>query len=378
MHRPHELVVLAAAWVLGEAALPPAGMALDASSPGHRYSVSGLARPTLESPTLSILSGGVEGAGTLLDRAARATCAGLDYPVSLLFTVLTLRRAELESWSEDPPLCRLATAEVVAGVGAGLTASIGHPNGDPVFGSNAVDRFFRDALRSRSQTTNFFNEGAGAFYAPLFTAIGTLVTAGALGGRPAYERVVSRALPLLGLGLGGTALITEGAKRGFGRLRPYREFDNRTVEAEVCNRPPGAGGRGAFVCGDDAHESFFSGHASSAFFSATFMDGVLADVIRSSAAPGSPWQAYALGGNPPLGVRLTRTAQAVAFYGLATAIAYSRIQIDRHYMTDVVAGAALGSVHGYVVYRWGYQGDERAVRVSPLPGARGVEVSWTF
>src|SRR5262249_51837517 len=156
----------------------------------------------------------------LLDRAARATCAGLDYPVSLLFTVLTLRRAELESWSEDPPLCRLATAEVVAGVGAGLTASIGHPNGDPVFGSNAVDRFFRDALRPRWQTTHFVNGGAGPSCGPLCTALGTLVTAGAMGGRPAYGRVVSRALPLLGLGLGGTALITPGAKRGFGRLRP--------------------------------------------------------------------------------------------------------------------------------------------------------------
>jgi len=370
-------VVVLAAWVLGEAALPPAGMALDASSAGYRYSVSGLTLPTLESRTLSTLSEGVEGTGTL-DRVAHATCTGLDYPVSVLFTVLTLRRAELESWSEDLPLCRLATVEVFAGVGAGLTASIGHPNGDPVFGSNVVDRYFRDALRSRSQTTNFFDEGAGAFYAPLFTAIGTLATAGAVGGRPAYERVVSRALPLLGLGLGGTALVTEGAKRGFGRLRPYRAFDNRAVEAEVCDRRPGAGGGAAFVCGDDAHESFLSGHASSAFFSATLMDGVLADVIRGSAAAGSPWRAYALGGNAPLGIRLTRAAQAVAFYGLATAIAYSRIQIDRHYMTDVAAGAVLGSVHGYVVYRWGYQGDERAVRVSPLPGARGVEVSWTF
>lgn len=61
-------------------------------------------------------------------------------------------------------------------------------------------------------------------------------------------------------------------------------------------------------------------------------------------------------------------------YGIATYVALSRVQMKRHYLSDVAFGAALGIVAGRTVTI----GSMRRMQVSPLvtPGAGGVQFTW--
>ena len=77
-----------------------------------------------------------------------------------------------------------------------------------------------------------------------------------------------------------------------------------------------------------AHGSFYSGHASSAFAVAT-----AATVVNGSR-------------ERPL---VPKIPFAVGCYGLATAVSALRVASGKHWPTDVVAGAAVGSAIGWVV-----------------------------
>jgi len=80
--------------------------------------------------------------------------------------------------------------------------------------------------------------------------------------------------------------------------------------------------------GDGTSDSFPSGHSTLAFTGAAF-----ATVAFGRAHPGSPWTL-------PLGV---------ATYGLAATAAALRVTSGNHYLTDVVAGAVVGTLAGVVV-----------------------------
>jgi membrane-associated phospholipid phosphatase len=138
--------------------------------------------------------------------------------------------------------------------------------------------------------------------------------------------------------------------------RPYVQFGNEKAIRD-------------FGTGDDSRESFYSGHVTTAFYSAAFADRVMADVI------GTAYPGYSLAENP-----IFRIGQGLALYGLAAGISYSRIAIDRHYMTDVLAGAGVGMLAGQLTYTYGYKKPRttRPVKIWAMPGARGLQVSWEF
>jgi membrane-associated phospholipid phosphatase len=87
-------------------------------------------------------------------------------------------------------------------------------------------------------------------------------------------------------------------------------------------------GRG-FGTIDGRYESFPSGHATIAF---AFASAVTGEVARS--AP-----------------QHTRKV-AFATYGLASAITYSRLYADEHWLSDLTLGAGIGMVSGWAVTRW--------------------------
>jgi membrane-associated phospholipid phosphatase len=267
---------------------------------------------------------------------------------------------EWTTWADEPALCYGLLAESAMAVAA-IGVSAAEPRGSPVFGAGSFDRFFRDALRNDSKTDNFFEGTAGSLYTPLFLSAAGLLTAGSVAGESAYNDTLTRALPLLWVAVEGNSLGTQVAKKSFGRERPYLKFGNQR-------------GLDAFGRGDDSTESFYSGHASTAFLSAAFMDPVVADAVRS-AEP-----AYSLSRASPWSLWLLRLGQGVAFYGLATAVAYSRIEIDLHFMTDVLAGAAIGTLHGQLLYHWSYRRDPEGLQplASAIPGAYGLRLSWSF
>lgn len=101
---------------------------------------------------------------------------------------------------------------------------------------------------------------------------------------------------LVVVSLAGTNLLVEAGKRAVNRTRPDGE-DKRS------------------------NSSFPSSHAANAF--------ALAWVLSSRWRRGWP-----------------------AFFGLATLVAFSRMYLNRHYLSDVVAGALLGVVVAWAARRW--------------------------
>lgn len=112
-------------------------------------------------------------------------------------------------------------------------------------------------------------------------------------------------------------LLNDVTKLLVGRARPY----NRE-----CRRDPGYAGS---CYGETRYQSFVSGHAL-ATFTAAFLT-----CTQHAYLPlyGAPWDAFACG----------------ATLAGATATSVLRILSDNHYLSDVVAGAALGAVAGFVV-----------------------------
>ena len=117
--------------------------------------------------------------------------------------------------------------------------------------------------------------------------------------------------------------LTSLLKEIVGRERPYFEYadpnDLTPEEYEEMLDDP------------SSRESFPSGHASGSFAFASYLERSIAREIGLR-GPG-------------------RVASFTCLYGLAGYIGYTRIRNDKHYFTDVVAGAALGTWVGRTYYR---------------------------
>jgi len=104
-------------------------------------------------------------------------------------------------------------------------------------------------------------------------------------------------------------------------------------------------------------ESFYSGHASTAFCLATYA------ALYSWHRTDRP---------------LFRAGVPIVLYGVATYTAWSRVAEHRHYPSDVIAGAAAGSIIAAAVFRW-YDGmTARAEKVSLAPAPGGLLISVRF
>ena len=113
------------------------------------------------------------------------------------------------------------------------------------------------------------------------------------------------------INLGLTALIKELV----GRTRPYVYNDDPTIPAGIKSEM-------------SAVRSFPSGHTADAFTAAVFLSSVFAELNPTSNARGWVW-----------GGSLT----------VASTVGYLRYRSGKHYPTDIIVGAALGALVGYVV-----------------------------
>lgn len=98
------------------------------------------------------------------------------------------------------------------------------------------------------------------------------------------------------------------------------------------------------------HESFPSGHASGSFAFASYLERAVAREIGLR----SRW----------------RIASFAGLYGIAGYIAWSRVENDKHFFTDIVAGAAQGVAISRLYYRLNHPSEfapRRAERGSRLP-----------
>jgi undecaprenyl-diphosphatase len=105
---------------------------------------------------------------------------------------------------------------------------------------------------------------------------------------------------------------------------------------------------------DDYFNSFPSGHTAFAFLGATFLSTTFA-----AEYPDSKWKIPVIAGS----------------YTLAAGIAALRIASGNHFITDVLAGAAIGSLYGWLVPFLHLRRDS-PVTVTPV--VNGFVVSYTF
>jgi membrane-associated phospholipid phosphatase len=138
-------------------------------------------------------------------------------------------------------------------------------------------------------------------------------------------------------------LLTRGVKGLAGRARPNVSLD-RPHDFEL--------GRGF---GDNRYQSFVSGHASDSFAAAT--------VFTSEAARAWPGWEWVVG--PVL-------------YGGATLSGLSRMYDNKHWATDVIAGAALGTFVGLQVVRYHDRRDGDRDDAVPEDDTPGTSVFLTF
>jgi membrane-associated phospholipid phosphatase len=181
-----------------------------------------------------------------------------------------------------------------------------------------IDRWLTRALQDEARQANRMLK-VGSDVGRVWGFPGTFIAAGGiyLAGTAAGERRVQD----LGLHAGGAVLlstmITGGIKAIAGRARPHVDTANAT-DFELF--------RG--LEGDD-YQAFPSGHSTAAF--------AFASVVTAEASHWWP------DGRWPVGV---------VTYGTATLTALSRIYNKQHWASDVIAGAAIGTITGLKVFRY--------------------------
>jgi undecaprenyl-diphosphatase len=103
---------------------------------------------------------------------------------------------------------------------------------------------------------------------------------------------------------------------------------------------------------DDYHHSFPSGHTSFAFLGATFLSSTFYHEY-----PESSWKLPVIIGS----------------YTLASGVAAMRIASGNHFLSDVLAGAAIGSLYGWLIPRLHQRPASGPVTLQPL--SRGIMVT---
>jgi undecaprenyl-diphosphatase len=131
-------------------------------------------------------------------------------------------------------------------------------------------------------------------------------------------------------------------KNSAGRLRPYNYFG---VPGTI---PPGQS--------NEYNKSFPSQHTAFAFMTAGFLTSVL---VKDFADSGGMLKALVIGGG----------------YTAAAAIGASRILSGNHFFTDVLAGAAIGSVYGYLIPALHVRKKQNDVELVFTPSVNGFIIS---
>lgn len=182
-----------------------------------------------------------------------------------------------------------------------------------------ADQSLRDAVRGDGPQGSAALEGIAAFGNPFGSPGALAVSAVLYGGGLMAKRPVVAAAGFRGLeSIAMSGLVTAAIKGAAGRKRP-----------EISPDDPGsfAWMRGQREGGD--YQALPSGHATAAF---AFATAVHLEVRRRA-----PRHARWVG---------------VAGYAAAAASAYARMHDDRHWFSDVLVGAGIGSVTAAAIHRW--------------------------
>ena len=185
---------------------------------------------------------------------------------------------------------------------------------------NSLDRSMRDKWHTKSD--NFLNGTVGSLYTPVSAGV-------AIVGLNLFEgaslQKAGNQLFIFVNGALANKFLTRSVKYTFSRRRPLLEFADAADKAELDAR-------------DKNHESFYSGHASTAAFPAAFLRRRISQSLKRHGHAGIR-----------SGYQWLTTA---SLYSWAAYVGYSRVQIDKHYFTDVAVGMIMGLLFEETYYRF--------------------------
>ena len=226
------------------------------------------------------------------------------------------------------PLIRGADAFLILGFVAATAAAA------------PVDKYFTQKLQDPARQSNRFLHGGATFFR-LIGDPGSLVVGGLtygvgrLSGSRRAEDIGLHSVEAVVI----SGLITGATKMVAGRARPYKDTANSLNFGLM---------RG--LHGGSEYQSFPSGHTTAAF--------AFASIVSAETAhwwPGSKW---------PIGTIM---------YGGAALTGVSRVYNQFHWASDVVAGAAIGTLTGIKVYRYSHSHPNN--RADKLLLRAGVSIS---
>jgi membrane-associated phospholipid phosphatase len=187
---------------------------------------------------------------------------------------------------------------------------------------------------------NFLDDRSGSMFTPAAAGL-VLLSSNLAWPRADQGREAAQDMFLFGMGLFTTKGITGLAKSIVARPRPL-----------LCLEPDLAAGREVAKYSYD-HSSFFSGHTSGAFFSCAFLNLRLRAIMRSELHD-SEYRNY-------------RWAPPTLLFGWATFVGWSRIHAYKHYVSDVVVGAAVGTLMAELFYSFADDYDQSSGADNPAP-----------
>jgi len=258
------------------------------------------------------------------------------------------------------PIARAASPDSATANRAFFTSYDALLAGGFVLGTIALLPFDRDLASNFRQQVNQSNPNLRDA-ASVFNFIGdpgvliigsSLYLTGRLAGRPRAARIGLHGTEAIILG----GAITNAVKFLTGRARPYLSSDSTPDDFAFLR-----GFRG------NRYQSFPSGHVTAAF---AFASAVTAEtshwVDQADAWPG--W----------------KLVVGTTLYGGAAMVGMARMYDDRHWASDVLVGAAIGTFSGIKVVRYAYRNPDNPVdrwllgtRVLPGPEG-GAVLAWSL
>lgn len=239
-----------------------------------------------------------------------------------------------DSWGHVRPVEFFVMA---ASAGVGATTNFA-PVAELDWGRNPLDEAMRDALRLKSPTARAVVGAVGEafFYGVMAYPI---VVDGLLAALPRSPEVAAQTIAIDFESLAVGAMTSMVLEHLAGRERPFV----RECRANTPGTPRDCSGSK-----QEEHQSFPSGHTIMAFTGAGLMCAHHANLpLYGGGAPDALACAFGLAG--------------ATFNGLA------RVMTDRHYFTDILAGAAIGLGAGLALpyaLHYAHGDDEEAVRAS--------------
>lgn len=247
--------------------------------------------------------------------------------VAIPFFVLSLfcPMIEAQDYLNAAEVAAISAASVAIGLSGERVNGIAERKTPVISGHLPLETGIQRWLGGNCQIgkSNFLDNQFGATITPLVSA---LALAGVNLGYPRHENYKDAAQDLFLFSTGAIATkgITDFAKGIFARERPFIQILGQ-----------GADSLGLY---SDSYnlDSFFSGHTSGAFFATGFLNLRIRNTMRREMTPAD--------------YKSWRWVSSGVLYGWASFVGLSRVHAYKHYLSDVVAGAVVGSLVAELIY----------------------------